>query len=83
MKKNCEAMAEELRLPVEEVKELLTKYSAEDIKKLHSKISESAADPYKKKDNIEESKKEETPNVSESKILGGSLAQRLNERLSK
>lgn len=80
------ALAEELGLEVEKVEELLTKYSVEDIKELHSAVSTEVKVEEKNtyvKENFNEDNTEIKPELSESRILGKSRADRLSERFAR
>lgn len=81
--KKIKDLAEELGLTEEKVTELLGKYSEEDVKEL-CKVTESAKNPYKK-ENFNEDKTDENEDeeVYESRILGSSRIDRLNERMGK
>lgn len=89
---STKVLAEEIGLEIEKVEELLKKYSAEDIKALHSKVSkneeneessEEGSKFVKKNFNEEKEPTEEEVKtaISESSLLGSTRAERIASRV--
>lgn len=92
----AKALADELEMDIEKVKELLQKYSVEDIKAMHAEMKASISEKMTKKKPVTETKtnqdkykkpitesKEDEEVVVESKIIGRSLVESLNEKYNR